>query len=251
MGWLWFFVSLVVGVGIGAATTLISQHFQAGYPEDDQLSGIKLSGIYTVFAVILGFVVFSSWQFYLEATNSVREEAAYAAVVGRNAEALPDGMGQPVLQALESYLALTIEDEWRTQAYGQKSVPTQEALLQLNRTLTALPVNGNSALSNIQSEMVYDVGQMEVSRADRVYFTEDADPQFVWALLLIGGVVVIILSATLHFRSRWMQVMMVSSISGIIAISLFSVYALNRPFSGPFAVSPAPLIHVQQTLTGN
>lgn len=247
MGWLEFIGVTVLGALVGAVITIVCRKIPIGHREDDAQTGIKLTGLYTVFAVILGFVILSSWQFYAEAADSVRSEAAAVSVINRNAGALPAGLGVPVEAALRDYLAATINTEWPV---GQRGVsPAASALENLNRSIVELPVQRSVAISNTQDTMLYYLGQLEMSRAERVFFAEDEDPDFVWGFLLVGGGAVIILSATLHFRSRGLHILLVASMSAIFAASLFSVYALNHPFSGPFPVSPDSLKLAQETVT--
>lgn len=249
MGWVEFFAITFLGGVVGALVTILFRRYRVGHPDDDNLAGIKLTGLYTLFAVILGFVILSSWQFYAESTDSVRTEAASASVVNRNAASLPGKLGQPVQSALERYLGLTVATEWphvdRTPATER---PASVALETVNREIVKLPSQNSVPVANSQNTMLYYLGQLETARAERVFFAEDDDPDFVWAFLFVGGMAVMILSATLHFRSARLHILMVASMSAIFAASLFSIYALNHPFSGPFPVSSDSLELVQQSV---
>lgn len=248
MGWLLFILVVVVGYVAGVGFTLAARRFEVGTAEDDPLAGVKLTGIYTLFAVILGFVVFSSWQFYLEASDSVRQEAAAIAVVNRSARSLPANLGEPVANALADYVIEASGQDWTDLRHHIPTSDGHVALEQLNRAITNLPAGQSASISNAQNTMMYYLGQIESSRADRVFFSEDADPEFVWALLAIGGLVTIGLSATLHFRSKWVHAQMVGAVSAVIAASLFTVYALNHPYTGPFPVTAQPLTLALQVI---
>lgn len=248
MGWLEFFCVVVAGAAFGVIFTLLVRRLRFGTPADDAIAGIKLTGIYTLFAVILGFVVFSSWQFYLEASDSVRAEAAAISVVNRTARALPPPLGDPVVAALAKYTATASGPEWNDLRAGAPTAAGHDALQELNQAITNLPADRSASISNSQDNMMYYVGQLESARADRVFFAEDADPGFVWALLALGGMVTIGLSATLHFRSTLLHVQLVGALSAVIAASLFAVYALNHPYTGPFPVTPQPLETALQTI---
>lgn len=248
-GWLSFLVVVLAGIGFGVVVTLVARRFKFGDPEDDASAGIKLTGLYTIFAVILGFVVFSSWQFYLDASDSVRDEAASVAVINRAAQALPSEVGQPISVALERYVLATVTGEWEAGDGGESTGAARRALEDLNRAILAVPADSSASLSNSQSNMFYYLGQLETARGDHVFFSEAEDPEFVWALLALGGLVTIWLSATLHIRSKVTHLQLVGSLSGIIAASLFTVYALSHPFTGPFPVTPAPLQEALQTVT--
>lgn len=248
MSWILFLIVVVLGGAFGIAVTLIARRFEFGDPADDASAGIKLTGIYTVFAVVLGFVIFSSWQFYLEASDSIREEASSSSVINRSARALPAGMGDPVVQALEEYLSIASSQEWEELSEGQTSLVGQAALQNLNQAIFNVPVGTDAAVANAQDTMMYYLGAVEQARGDRVFLAEDEDPEFVWALLAVGGLVTVFLSATLHVRSRTTHLQLVGSLSAIIAASLFSVYALSNPFTGPFPVNPIPLEVALQTV---
>lgn len=234
---------LVVAAGwlFGIVATLIARKFEFGDPADDASAGIKLTGIYTVFAVILGFVVFSSWQFYLEASDSVREEAAAVSVLNRSAKALPDNLGDPVVKALGEYVAVAASSEWLAIQDGGSSPEGRTAMQNLNQAVFEVPSQRSVAIANSQDTMMYYLGELEIARGDRVFFAEDEDPVFVWALLALGGLITVGLSATLHIRSRVTHLQLVGSLSAIIAASLFTVYALSHPFTGPFPVEATPL----------
>ncbi|MGB3674832.1 MAG: hypothetical protein WA988_10360 [Candidatus Nanopelagicales bacterium] len=248
MSWILFLIVVALGGAFGIVVTLIARRFEFGDPADDASAGIKLTGIYTVFAVVLGFVIFSSWQFYLEASDSIRDEASSSSVINRSARALPAGMGDPVVQALEEYLSVASSQEWEELREGQVSSVGQVALQNLNQAIFDIPAGTDTSIANAQDTMMYYLGAVEQARGDRVFLAEDEDPEFVWALLAVGGLVTVFLSATLHIRSRTTHLQLVGSLSAIIAASLFSVYALGNPFTGPFPVNPIPLEVALQTV---
>lgn len=226
----------LVGVGITAAVSRRS----LGHAEDDMLTGIKLQGIYTIYAVILGFVIFSAWQFYLQASESVRDEAAAVVTIIRDAKSLPDGAGDEVLHALNVYLTATLETEWASApANGTISDQAGEALQELTNQITAL--KGDESVSNVQYQLLSAAGVLDQARSDRVFYAENEDPDFVWVLLAFGGLAVLVLSASLHYRSRKLQMIMVGSLGAIISLALFSVWALDHPYTGPFPIGPGPL----------
>ena len=243
MEWVLFFGCAVGGAVVGLAVTAVARRLQFGDPDDEAMTGIKLTGIYTLYAVILGFVVLSSWQFYSDGRDSVRDEASSVSVIDRDAKSLPDGQGVKIIEALDQYLTVTIDEEFG-QANGNRFAPSSRANLQ-KLTNQVADVKGDTSVSNVQDTMLYYLGVLDEARANRVFFVENENPDFMWFLLGFGGLIVTGLSAMLHFKSAKTHFVLVGSLSALIAVSLFSVYALNHPFTGPFPIGPGPLEQAQ------
>ena len=248
MGWLIFAVVVIAGFLFGAAITMIARNYRSDTPQDDANAGTKLRGIYTLFAVLIGFVVFSSWQFYLDASSSVRQEAAAISVLGQGARSLPGNIGQPVLDSLDEYVRAASQDQWYSDNPSAISDAGHVGLQKVHDAITSLPAGESNSISNAQSTMMYYVGEIELARADRVLVSENANPNFTWGLLAVAAIVALGLSSTLHFSSLSTQISLVGGLGAITAAALFTVYALSHPFTGPFPITPEPLVVAEQTL---
>ncbi len=240
MVWI-FFVGLVLAAFTLAyvLTLVVSSRVQIGVSDDDAITGIKLQGIYSLYAVVLGFSILATWQFYIDAANSVREEGSNAAVVIRVARSLPPQYGEPILNDMRTYLTEIMASDFSVAVSESPTVPGRAALQIMTNKIVALPAEGS--IGNIQTELLYASGELDRARATRLDYVQPSAPSFVWALLAVGGFIVVSLSALLHFKSRRTQAAAAASMAVFISMSLFTVYALDHPYSAPFPVSKVPI----------
>lgn len=245
MGWFVLSVALLVAALVGALLTFaFAKIAQDPDPDVERTVGIKLQGMYLIYAVLVGSCIFIAGRYYSVAVEAISDESVAAAAIIRDARALPAEQGKPIVDAVNYYLVASISVDWPELGSGQTPLGAQSAMQTVTDSIAK--VNGGPTAVNLQDEMLFHVNEMDVARKDRVYFAANAAPKFIWAVMGIGGLIVIVMSATQQFGSVRRHAMLVAALSALVGLGLFTVFALERPFTGPFPVSPTSLLELQK-----
>ena len=64
-------------------------------------------------------------------------------------------------------------------------------------------------------------------------------PPIMWIVLLLGGVITVCFTYLFGLQNTLVHLLMVAALALIISISLFTVAALDYPFSGDIRIHPA------------
>ena len=70
--------------------------------------------------------------------------------------------------------------------------------------------------------------------------SEQGLPPILWIVLILGGVITVCFAYLFGLENTLVHVLMVAALALIISISLFTVSALDYPFTGDIRIHPAP-----------
>ena len=238
VSWL-VFAGCVIGVGVLTAVLATAAHkVSIGHADEDPTSGLVYAVLYTLYAVILGFSVSTSWNNYIAAVDSVENQAASIIAVGRNAAALPDGAGRPVLEALHRYVVAEIG----IAAQADRSDGAEESIARGKDVATAIgSVAGSDGIADLRGQMLESFADAEQSRTSWHELRDDSAPAILWALLIGGGLLTVGSATLLHYRRPSLVPVLLGAVAALITAALFTIYALQDPGTGPFPVSISAL----------
>jgi Protein of unknown function (DUF4239) len=98
-------------------------------------------------------------------------------------------------------------------------------------------------------KLLYDhelqrVHELANAREERLLQANAGLPTILWAVLLIGGVIVVAFTYLFGLRSTLVHTLMVAALALTIALVLFTVGALDYPFKGDIRVRPDAFLSV-------
>jgi hypothetical protein len=67
---------------------------------------------------------------------------------------------------------------------------------------------------------------------------EESLPTVLWVVLIVGGIVTVGFAYLFGMENSWAHALMVGSLAGVIALVLFTIAAMDHPFSGGARVGP-------------
>jgi hypothetical protein len=113
----------------------------------------------------------------------------------------------------------------------------------MSQSLTQLP-----ATTPIQQEYIGAeadrFNQLVGFRSQRIDYVETGVPGVLWIALGVGAIVTVGFAMIFGLRSTTLHLIMTGSLSAVIGVLLFVSIAIDHPFAGNVAVSPAPLERV-------
>jgi hypothetical protein len=211
----------------------------ASRQKHNDVAGFIYAALGVIYAVILALVVIAVWEEYRAASETVEQEANAAADIFWLADRLPEPRGTHVEELIRSYAEEVVHREWPLMEQGQTPLMTQQRGTPAGWTII------DDIRQNIQNfeprtqaeEQLYAEGLDQVdslsdARRMRLVAAEEGIPGVLWAVLIFGGIAAIGFTYLFGLESTWAHRLMVATLAAVIGLVLFTVGALEYPFSG-------------------
>jgi protein-S-isoprenylcysteine O-methyltransferase Ste14 len=207
--------------------------------QHNDVAGFIYAALGVIYAVLLALVVIAVWEEYGTASETVEQEANAAADIFWLADRLPEPRGTHLQELVRSYAEEVVEHEWPLMEQGQAPLMTQTRGTPAGWTII------DDIRQNIQNfeprsqaeEQLYAEGLDQVdtlsdARRMRLVAAEETVPGVLWAVLVFGGIAAVGFTYLFGLESTWAHRLMVATLSAVIGLVLFTVGALEHPFSG-------------------
>ena len=240
LAWLWSILLVGATVLFAAAGTLLARRWVSVeiLKLNNEVAGFIYAVIGVLYAVLLGFTAIIVWEQFDKAQAGADQEANELADLYRHAQAFPDDTRRALETQLRAYAKLVVEKEWPAMAERTPSSETWEMYNQLWRTYQQFqPQNDHERIW--YAESLTRMSQLGDQRRLRLLSSRsEGIPAVMWVALLGTGGITIGFSFLFGTRSATAQVLMTSGLAMTIALVLFSIMALDKPFAGITRVEP-------------
>jgi hypothetical protein len=207
-------------------------------PHND-VAGFIYAALGVIYAVLLALVVIAVWEQYRAASETVEQESNATAEIFWLAHRFPEPEGTHLQELARSYAEEVVHNEWPLMEQGQAPLMTQTKGTPAGWTLI------DEIRANLQEfqpqtkadEQLYAEGLDQVQRlADarrmRLVAAEEGVPAVLWGVLIFGGVAAIGFTYLFGMENTWAHRLMVVTLATVIGLVLFTIGALEHPFSG-------------------
>jgi Protein of unknown function (DUF4239) len=205
----------------------------------NDVAGFIYAALGVIYAVLIALVVIAVWEEYDAASETVEQEANAVAEIVWLAHRLPEPEGSHIQELCRSYAEEVIHKEWPLMEQGEAPLMTQTQRTPSGWTLI------DEIRANLQEfqphtpadEQLYAEGLDQIQRlADarrmRLVAAEEGIPGVLWAVLIFGGVAAIGFTYLFGLENTWAHRLMVFTLAAVIGLVLFTIGALEHPFSG-------------------
>jgi Protein of unknown function (DUF4239) len=207
-------------------------------PHND-VAGFIYAALGVIYAVLLALVVIAVWEEYRAASETVEQEANALAEIAWLAHRLPEPEGSHLQELCRSYAEEVVDKEWSLMEQGEAPLMTQVEQTPTGWTLI------DEIRANLQEfqpqrpadEQLYAEGLDQVQRLGdarrmRLVAAEEGVPAVLWSVLIFGGVAAIGFTYLFGLANTWAHRLMVLTLAAVIGLVLFTIGALEHPFSG-------------------
>jgi hypothetical protein len=198
-----------------------------------------------IYAVLLALVVIAVWEKYQVANQTVEQEANAAGDIFWLANQLLEPRGTHLQELVRSYAEEVVEHEWLLMEQGRAPLMTQTRGTPTGWTIV------DDMRQNIQGfeprtkgeEQLYAEGLDQVdtlsdARRTRLVAAEEGVPGVLWSVLIFGGIVAVGFTYLFGLENTWAHRLMVVTLAAVIGLVLFTVSAMEHPFSGGARIGP-------------
>lgn len=233
---------LVIAVSVLVAVTalnLVNRLIPTAIRENhNDVAGFIYAVVGVVYAVLLAFVVIAVWQNYEAARDTTVREADELAEIFFLAHRFPEPERTRIQELARSYARVVVDEEWSLMAEGRASPRAWEALDELRATIQGYEPD-TEAGQVLYGEQLASLNELGDARRDRLIDAEMGIPGILWAVLVLGGVITVGFTYLFGLRSNLAHTLMVAALTAILAMVLFTIGALEYPFSGSVQLPPS------------
>ncbi len=192
----------------------------------------------TLLGVLIAFAVFIVWQQFNTAQVTSEEEASKLAAIYWHAEELPESERQQMQELARSYAQVVIEEEWPLMGQGQESSQAWAIVDELRRSVDGLEPS-TSREQALHAQEVTLVDDLMNNRRLRLLQSREGLPPILWVILLSGTPVLVGFSYLFEMKNLRAHLVLVAMLAAVIVGVLYSIKAIEYPFTGDVRVPPS------------
>jgi hypothetical protein len=110
---------------------------------------------------------------------------------------------------------------------------------------------GTSAEQAVYAQELERVHDLDQAREIRLLNVSEGLPPVLWFVLVSLGIDTILFTYFVGMKAGWLHVLAVAALTGGIALIIFAIFVLDRPFGGDLRVGPDAFELVLDTVEGN
>ena len=236
-------VALFVVAAVGGL--ILVQHLVPSVQrsQHNDVAGFIYAVLGVAYAVLLGLMVVAVWQSWETAEATATEEADELATIFWLANGLPESERRHMQELARSSAREVVYEEWTMMARGEESTRAWAILDEMSGSILALePATESERL--LYDHELQRLHELADAREQRLLQANAGLPTILWAVLLIGGVIVVAFTYLFGLQSTLVHTLMVAALALTIALVLFTVGALDYPFKGDIRVRPDAFLSV-------
>jgi hypothetical protein len=227
---------LVVSIaGLIATRPLVRKLLGPGSNYNDVVSYF-FAGIGVFYGLALGLIAVATWENYTAIDGVVGTEAAAVASFYRDLDGYPQPLRGRIEGMMRDYTKTVIEKEWPAHKQGV-ALEDGDALLDglEDEVMNFEPTREREKV--LQAEVLRSLDTVQEQRRLRLQAVPTGLPAALWAVVLIGALLNIVLTYLFWMDNLRVHATLVGIMAIFIALLVFLTAAMDNPFRGQFSVS--------------
>ena len=206
--------------------------------------GWQISILGTIYAVMIGFMLYAVWANYQTAETNVDSEANSLGNLYRTADGLPDAQREQVQKLATNYVALVVTKEWPAMSRLQPANAAQSTVMQLWGVLTHTSVQNASQQVALQ-EVMREMNSLCEHRRIRRLEASTKMPTILWSVLILGGVITIGACCLIGSENTVLHFALILALSLLISMALVAIGDIDQAFQGAVHINPTPFLSME------
>lgn len=240
--WLLCILMMVIYMALAVFGLVIARKY---YPHHkcklhNDIAGYIFSTLSAIYAVLLAFTVVITWQDFDKAHDITVYEANSIASLYKHADQFPNDLQANIKNELVVYVKTIINEEWPMMAVGKGSDNVQKIQENLWKYYHGFQPKDETQKIFL-AESVQKLNRASEMRIQRIDDAGQGLHAIFYFVLIIGSFITIGFTMLLSTENIIPQLIMTSMLATMIAISLFTIMALDYPFTGDINIQPDAL----------
>jgi uncharacterized protein DUF4239 len=205
----------------------------------NDVAGFIYAALGVIYAVLLALVVIAVWEEFQHASETVEQEANATAEIFWLAHRLPEPQGTHIQELARSYAEEVVNEEWPLMEQGKappmtqvRGTPSGWTIIDEIRASLQDYEPHTKAEEQLYAEGLDQIEELNDARRLRLVAAEEGVPGVLWSVLIFGGVAAIGFTYLFGLENTWAHRLMVVTLAAVIGLALFTIGALEHPFSG-------------------
>jgi hypothetical protein len=198
--------------------------------------GVMQAG-FMLFGLIAALTAVSVWQRYETVSGVVSDEATAIASLYRDVSGYPPPHLEALEETLRGYTQQIIREAFPAHRAGKIPATGVAFMNQLQSQLFAFEPK-TEGQKILHAETLAQFNRVLQARRQRLDAVSTGLPIVVWWALLPGAMGCLVLSLFVPVEDTRHHVVLSALLSGFVAMVLFIIIALDRPFRGAMAITP-------------
>lgn len=213
----------------------------------NDIVGWQVSVLGTVYAVMVGFMLYAVWTNFQTAEVNADGEANALVNLCRVADGLPATQRARIHTLASDYIENVLGHEWPEMVRGRAGWGDSAIILEFGKVLTSTPVQTYTEQISLDHAMT-QLSDLTQHRRVRQLESESKLPNVLWAVLVSGGIITLVTCCLLGSENVRLHFMMIFAMSLLISLILVAIADIDRPFQGTVHVSKAAYIRARQAI---
>jgi hypothetical protein len=214
--------------------------------------GWQIAILGTIYAVMIGFMLYAVWNNYQTAETNANNEANDLVNLYRAADGLPQQQRDQMQGFVRSYVQSVITQEWPqmdrdTTGTSGSHYMAQPYVMGMWHSTAHTPANNLAEQANLRQVMI-ELSSMTEHRRVRLLESRTAMPGVLWGVLVMGGMITIASSCLIGSENVPLHFVLIIALSLLISLALVAIGDIDRPFQGSVHVSPYAFQRAQETI---
>lgn len=231
--------ALILAVAFTCAGRLVLRRVisNADFFQNNDVAGVIVAVVGTIYAVLLAFVTAIVWQEYDATQQRVAREAAACANAWHLASAVPNPLGRRLSDAMVQYAHVMVDQEWPAMRIGADS-PLSEQILTETIGWVASAAPRDAGQANLQAALLRDLTEMHTDRRARLADNVAAISPFQWAVLAIGALALLAFCYLMGGKNEHVMMFMTGAMVCVVVSVWVLIFELDLPFRGDLGIEP-------------
>ena len=189
-----------------------------------------------LYGLVAALTAVSVWTRHSQVSDIVSSEATAIASLWRDLGGYPQRERDAMREVLRGYTNQIIQEAWPEQRQGR--IP-RAGVEWMDRFLAQLLVFEPTSESQklLHAETLSAFNRMHEARRQRLDAVNSGLPGVMWFVLLPGAMGCLLLSLFFPIEDARFQAILVAGLAGFVAMVLFVIISLDRPFHGAMAIT--------------
>lgn len=218
------------------------------FKENHEVGGFLFNALGLIYAVLIAFVVYASWEEYNSAQVICDKEANLMQDLYLNSDGLPEQYRTALKENIILYLRKVIDEDWPLLSEDKRNPETRKILLDIWNIYVNMDSLDTKKEKIFYSESVSKLDDVTENRRLRISSGQNHIPVVIWIVILIGALTSVGFSLFFGTRNLKVQAIMTSLFALTNAIIIVLILNLDHPFTGDIKIKPEPYEEVLNNL---
>lgn len=205
--------------------------------QHNDIIGWHVGVLGTIYAVIMGFMLYAVWTTFQDAKLNAETEANCLVNVFRMANGLPSPQREQIRQLARRYADIVVDQEWPGMHEDELSSAGHSTVQQMWTIMlqTQPSTFGQQTSMNLT---LAELSSMTQHRRIRQIESQSKLPDVLWVVLIVGGIITVLSACLFGVENSALHRLQVLILAILVTLILIATADIDRPFQGVVHVMP-------------